>query len=351
MEFESSTEPSLVSKTFKPLDLCQTACQTESSDGTCNPNTAVPSCLSVPATLPNTSLSKPLVPKHSSVNSLDDEIKTLLTRKLVNRILHGRNSDTVQFHREELANELVGWIFEYIPDTYNSVYREQLINLLAIVSKQNLKDAQLHKTEWNRLLHEWLKKNCVNDIIFSRDIYRILAVDGFHGLHAENLKRYLPGILGPIRHEYRLHASGVRAMYEFFDDDLNIESITGTDSAYIVYLALLHFYSTRMQLSDDQVCYQIEQAISWTEGKLQKQSTYYPDLKCVNEDVIHTLANVYVQQFRNEQDWKVVGNELLRYMKVPTDKPKKNNKKKEETICEDPHSPEGSEEIISKSTL
>lgn len=256
-----------------------------------------------------------------------------MTRKLVDRILHGRRSDTVQFHREELANEIVGWIFEKLPDTYNFEYREQLIDLLATVSKQNLKDAQLHKSEWNRLLNEWLKKN--GDVIFKRDVYRILAVDGFHGLHSEHLKRYLPGILNPIRHGYRLHCRGVRAMYEFFEKNLKLESITGTDSAYVVYLALLHFYVSNLQLSDDQLCYQIEQAKSWTEGKLQKQSKYYPDLKHVDENVLKALSDVYVRQFRDEQDWKVVGNELIRYMKVPTDKPKKNSKKKEEQVEEE----------------
>lgn len=318
MASASSMEQSLPKKTFTTSDPCLVQSPTGSSEDICSQSTPLPSCSYAQQVLPNKYPSKPSIPKHLSAESLDKKIQSLLTQKVVLRVVNGRPSDTIQFHRHQLAEELLGWITKDVPDTFNATYRDQLLTILASAFKQTIKDIPIDESEWIKLLNQWIRINSLNDVISTRDIYRVLAVDGFRGFRPKDLKRYLSSILIPIRTEYRMHDKGVRAMYEFFDKDLTIESLTGTDSACVIFLALLEFYVSNLKLLDDQICYQVQQAKSWAEGYLHKQSDYYHDVKNVTENLIKTLGNVYSQQFTYPEDWKTVAKELLKNMELPT---------------------------------
>lgn len=318
MASASSMEQSLPKKIFGTLGPYPVQSPTESSEATCSQNTPLPSCSYVRPVSPNKYPSKPSVPKHSSIELLNEEIQNLLMQKLILQVVNGRPSDTIQFHRRQLAEELVGWITEDVPDTFNATYRNQLMTVLASTFKHTMKDIPVDESEWMKLLNQWIRNNSSDDVVFTREIYQILAVDGFRGFRPKDLKQYLATILIPIRAEYRMHSQGVRAMYEFFDEDLNIESLTGTDSACVIFLALLNFYVSNLELLDDQICYQVQQAKSWAEGFLHKHSEYYHDIKNVNENVIKTLGNVYSQQFTDARDWKTVGEELLKNFQIPT---------------------------------
>lgn len=317
MASASNTPQSLPKKTFSILDPCPLQSPTESSEDICNQSTLLPSCSSAPPVSPNIYLSEPLVQKHSSTESLDKEIRNLLVKNLVLRVIRGRPSDTIQFHRRQLAEQVVEWITKDVPDIFNTSYRDQLMTLLASAFKQPVKDMPLDESEWLKYLNQWIRINSYDDVVYSRDIYKILAVDGFRGFRPKDLKHYLVGILLPIRVEYRMHAQGVRAMYEFFDENLSIESLTGTDSACVIFLALLQFYVSNLEVLDDQISFRMQEAKSWAEGFLHKHSDYYQDIKNVNEDVINTLDDLYTQQFLDTRDWKTVGEELLKSLQIP----------------------------------
>lgn len=317
MASASSTVPSFHKKTFNTLDPCPLQSPTGLSEGIYSQSTPLPSCSYARRISPNKYLFEQSAQKHSSVESLDEQIQNLLTKKLVFQITHGHPTDTIQFHRRLLAEKLVECITEDVPDTFNTTYRNQLMTVLATAFKQTIKDIPLDESEWLKLLNQWIRTNSSEDVVFNREIYKILAVDGFRGFRPKDLKHYLADILLPIRAEYRIHAQSVRAMYEFFNDHLNIQSLTGTDSACVIFLALLHFYVSKLELSDDQICFQIQQAKSWAEGFLHKHSSYYHDIKKVNEDVIRTLGNVYSELFTDGEDWKTIGRELLKNLQVP----------------------------------
>lgn len=318
MASASSMVPSLLKKTFNTLDPYPLQCPTELSEGICNQSTPLPSCSYAPPVSPNKYLFKQSAQKHLSTESLDEQIQNLLTKKLVLQVVHGRPCDTIQFHRRQLAEQLVKYITGDIPDTFNTPYRDQLMTMLATAFKQTMKDMPLDESEWLKLLNQWIRINSSDDVIFNREIYKILAVDGFRGFRPKDLKHYLAGILLPIRIEYRMHAQGVRAMYEYFNEHLDIQSLTGTDSACVIFLTLLQFFVSNLELLDDQICFQIQQAKSWAEGFLHKHSIYYHDIKNVNEDVIKSLGNVYSEQFTDAKDWKIVGMELLQNIQVPS---------------------------------
>lgn len=323
MASKSNMQPSLVKKTFKTLDPYPRPCPTESFVVTCNPNTAIPSCSFAQLISPNKFPSKPLVLKHSSIELVNKELKDLIQKKLIYHVLNGRPTDTLDYHRHKLIDELIQWIqpSQNILDTYDSSYRDQLMTLLSSASKQNVKDIPLDESEWLKLLNQWIRKSSNEDIIFNRDIFQILAVDGFLGFRPKDLKQYLTNILIPLRSEFKMHAKGVRAMYEFFDQNSNIESLSGTDSACSIFLALLDLYANLLKklLLDDQVRFQVQQSKSWAEGFLHKHSDYYHDVKHVDEILLKSLANVYSEQFTDKKKMKHIGRELLKNLNVLCD--------------------------------
>lgn len=305
----------------------------ELSGATCNQSIPSPSCSYVPQDSPSSCLSEQSVRKHSSSELLNDKLKVLLNQKLVGMVLRGRISDSLQHHRMTLIRELADWIkpFTDLPDSYDARYRNQLLSLFATVSKQTVKNIPFEYSEWLKLFNQWIRCNSEKEVIFDRKIFEILAVDGFRGIGVKDLKQYLGGILLPVRVEYRTHIQGIRAMYEHFDENLIIESLIGTDSACVIFLALLHLYINHLEIFDDQVFIRVRRARLWAEGFLHNHRDYYRDLKQVNENVLTTLGNVYTQQFHNDEEWKKIGKELIKHLNIPsTVKPptKKKNKHK-----------------------
>lgn len=249
-------------------------------------------------------------------SSLDAKLKKLLTRKLTHQVISGRPSDTLLHHRRRLLRELTRWILpsEKSPSTFDPTFRDQLITLLATESKQGLKEIPVEESDWNKHINQWLKNNSADDIVFGREIFRILAVDGFSGIRPKDFKIYLSNILLPLRKLYRMHARGVRAMYAFFDQNGRVGSLTGTDSAYIILLALLILYVEHLpeELHDEQVSLRMRCLRSLVEGHLHKHSDYYRDIQNVNEDMLSTLAGLYTGQFVKRDNWETVGRDMLR---------------------------------------
>lgn len=243
-------------------------------------------------------------------------------------MLKGQPSDTLDFHRQKLIEELIHWVqpSQNVINTYDSTYRDKLMTLLSSASKHNVKDVPLDESEWLKLMNQWIRNTSNEEIIFNRDIYQILAVDGFHGLRPKDLKHYLTGVLLPFRSEFKMHVKGVRAMYEYFDQNSYIGSLSGTDSACAIFLALLELFSKLLNevLMDDQVRFQLQQVKSWVEGFLHKHSEYYRDVKYVDESLLKKLMNIYSEQFTDEKKLKYVGGELFKDLSVLCDEKLKN---------------------------
>ena len=234
------------------------------------------------------------------------------------QVVAGRPFETIHFHRRKLIKQLADWIgfFDNENDSWdeNVCYRHELISLLATASKQNLKDIPLDNAEWTKLLNKWIKVNSSGAVISNRKIYHILAVDGFRGFKPKCLKLYLPEVLLPLRKEYKSHVFAVRKMYDFFDKNESISSLTGTDSACIIFIALLEWYAFQMKndlMLDDQILFQVYQFKSWAEGFLQQHGEYYRDVKNVDEDLLKQFGKIYAKEFKDDESWKVVGRELL----------------------------------------
>lgn len=249
---------------------------------------------------------------------MNDQLEILLTQKLIYQVVRGRTTESLHDHRRRLVEELSRWILpcEKTPETYDSTFRDQLITILASGSKNQCTEIPLEESEWLKLTNQWVRNNSSDDMVFPRDIYAVLAVDGFYGFRPKDLKHYLSKILVPLRMEFRTHASGVRAMYAFFDDHESVASLTGTDSACIVFLALLRFYAGELQreMLDDHVALQVQRAQSLAEGYLHKHSEYYRDVRNVDEVMLKTLASVYSEQFVDRMHWEMVGKELFKLL-------------------------------------
>lgn len=228
---------------------------------------------------------------------------------LVRRIVHGKPFETIQFHRKQLMTQVVDWIGAFDSDRDDS-FRHELIGLLAKDLKQNLKSVPTVDSEWTKLLKKWLKTSGGMD----RRVYRILAVDGFRGLTPKDLKLYLPNVLSPLRREYESHVCGVRKLYDHFDT----YSLSGTDSACIVFMALIDFYALRMQndlMLDDQVRFRVQRAKSWAQLTLEQDVDYFRDVKNVDERLLKELGEIYAKEFQDAELVKTLGRELLTHLK------------------------------------
>lgn len=201
---------------------------------------------------------------------------------------------------------------------YGQDYRDHLIRLLLTTTtttkKKRLRELPHDEAECLRLLSQWLRCNTLPNgkDVAQRHMYRILAVDGFDGLEAKDLKNYVSSIWNPTgcRLEYRLHGTAVRDMYDWIDASPEVSSLTGTDSACVVFLALLELYGQHLSrvMMDDEVAHQTQRARLGVEGFLHRNASYYKDVRKVNEVMLKTLGLVYSKRF---EQWQKVGSELL----------------------------------------
>lgn len=225
-------------------------------------------------------------------------------------MIRGKPFETLEYHRRQLVREL-GEKMGVPSEEGNDRFRNRLLGLLSSVSKQNSTPAD--NSDWVKLLNKWIKANSSGAVLSNREIYEILAVDGFRGFKPKHLKLHLPEVLSPPRKERESHRRGVRSMYDFFRERKGVSGLTGTDSACVVFLALIRWYSSRMRddlMLDDQIEYGVGRAKIWAEGFLQQHADYYPDVKNVDEELLEEFGGVYERQFRDES-WREVGRELL----------------------------------------
>ncbi|GBN05071.1 hypothetical protein AVEN_117940-1 [Araneus ventricosus] len=167
--------------------------------------------------------------------------------------------------------------------------------------------------EWTRLLNQWLRQHATEDMV-DRQIYRLLAIDGFEGFEAKDLRTYLASALNSkgIREEYRQHTRAVRSMYEWIDTRPEISSLMGTDSACVVFLAFLQLYESKLNtlLADDRVAMQTHRARRSAEGFLHRNASYYKDIRKVTEDLLRELVFKYEYVWKG-QDGRRIGTELM----------------------------------------
>lgn len=249
------------------------------------------------------------------------QIKNLLEEEVARRCWSGSSQDTIQRHRLTVLHQVAEWlnISDALETNRDEMEREHLVKLLLKDTRKTIKNTKLlpqSEAEWSQLLHHWLRHNTLqnNQDVIDRRVYCLLAVDGFEGFQARDLKSYLSNIVDPdcIRREYRIHIRAIRKMYEWFDSQSHVSSLIGTDTGCVIFLSLLKLYNDQLQkvLVDDQIAMQTHQARMWAEGFLHRNATHYRDMKKITKELLAELGQVYVNAW-DGQDWTTLGEEQL----------------------------------------
>ncbi|GIY15387.1 uncharacterized protein CEXT_25971, partial [Caerostris extrusa] len=188
-------------------------------------------------------------------------VQRMIHQMVVLRSLRGPSDQTIQHHRRAVLEQVASWLGmpEAVREDNDGKERHQLLQLFSTSAKKTqIKQLPRDESDWSRHLSHWVRENTLRNgqDVKHRTIYKILAVDGFEGLEAKDLKNYLWNILNlsELRREYRHHLNAVRQMYEWLDTHSEVSSLMGTDSACVVCLALLHLYMQSLEnvIVDDQ---------------------------------------------------------------------------------------------------
>lgn len=258
----------------------------------------------------------PSHPKPFAIESPDEQLQDLLNKKVSRRCLMGYKEESLHQHRWKVLCEVAEWLglSESLHMHENESVLEELSTLLLKnLKRKNLKQMPREDLEWNRLLNQWLRQHSSEDVV-GRQIYRLLAVDGFEGFEVKDLRSYLTCVLNTknVREEYSQHMNAVRSMYDWINLQPEISSLMGTDSACIVFLALLQLFERKLNVlfSDDQVAMQTHQARRLAEGFLYRNASYYKDVRKVTEELLGKLGENYEMAWE-AKDWKRIGTELM----------------------------------------
>lgn len=246
----------------------------------------------------------------TDINAINSLLERLLRIKLAHHLQVAKPTESFQNVANDMLQEIRKWLD--LPDQPkdNNEFQEDLMNLMVRTASRHyaIKDIPIDQSEWNRLLAHWLRQNTFNNIIKDREIYYILAVDGFMGFQPNDLKKYLSNITNILRNTYRIHYRAVRNMYNWINSS-NIACLTGTDSASVIFLAFLNLYEKRLSICNRDVLTHLNQVKIWTEGYLHQHSNYYKVIKEVNDKLLDQIGKVYLDHFLNEEDWKLIGKE------------------------------------------
>lgn len=156
-----------------------------------------------------------------------------------------------------------------------------------------------------KFLNVLFKKNCIegqsNDkseqVLKLRHLNTLLAVDGFAGYMPSQFQNYITNLDCRKPHYLKIHCEAVRKMYNAFKDVDVLSGLTGTDSACVVYLALLRLL---LNTNDHQIQLIVEKLIKNAEGYLQTNARYYRDIRSVEHE-LDTLGQIYVHCVNSEQ--------------------------------------------------
>lgn len=240
-------------------------------------------------------------------------IQRLVARKLAT----STENPTWAHCQRQVLSDVARWLDmpRVLDDYHDDSVRERLVQLLLTSAKKKRhRDLPRDEGECLRLLGQWLRHNTLSNgkDVKTRQVYRLLAVDGFDGLEAKDLKQYVSGIWNPSsrRQEYKIHAEAVRSMYDWIDVSQQVSSLTGTDSACIVFLALLKLYKRDLKhvLMNDEIASQTNRAQLSVEGFLHRNANYYKDVRKVDDAMLDALGTAYANVF---PEWQSVGKELL----------------------------------------
>lgn len=258
----------------------------------------------------------PFLQKHLEIVSLDEKLQDLLHKKVAQHCLKGYKEETLEQHRWKVLCEVASWL--QLSDTLHIQQNEWVLDelltlLLKDLKPKNVKQMPREELEWSRLLSQWMRLHASEDVV-GRQIYRLLAVDGFEGFEAKDLRSYLSNILNPkdIRKEYCQHVNAVRSMYDWIELQPDVSSLMGTDSACIVFLALLQLFERKLEelFSDDHIALRAHQARRLAEGFLHRNANYYKDVRKVTEEMLRELGERYEMAWKGK-DWSQLGTELM----------------------------------------
>ncbi|GBO40673.1 hypothetical protein AVEN_133087-1 [Araneus ventricosus] len=226
---------------------------------------------------------------------MDPELRIAIEKAVDKRFMKGKNQETRQHHHITVLREVAEILNLPLPC-------EQEYQL------QQLLGMKFCRSDLGTLIDNWVRKNMIGPekLIKTRELFTILGVDGFNGIG--DFKAYL-------NKDNNSHFNGVVNMYKFLDTSI-ISSLTGTDSACVVFLALLKLFSTK--IVDDQARIVMEQIKNKIESFMHRHAQYYRDIHLVNDNILNALIRVYVNTNPNWfQHALERTNILLKNKKIP----------------------------------
>lgn len=246
------------------------------------------------------------------------QLKYLLNLKLAHHILNSEENayDTYESHCLDLLKTVRGWLKLSDVENHDDEthwFKQKLVKLFVTTASRHyaIKETPRDLSEWTRLLLHWTKQNTCSDgdLIKEREVYFLMAVDGFSGFKVKDLRKYLVNLFSTLRDPYKTHHRAVRRMYEWLDQSAVCSSLTGTDSACVVFLALLKVYDdNKLAGNDHSIKFHLNSVRQWTEGFLHQHAHYYKVIQSIDNLVLDELGRVYVEAF---PEWNKIGYELI----------------------------------------
>lgn len=119
--------------------------------------------------------------------------------------------------------------------------------------------------------------NSSEKILRNNDLNKLLAVDGFLGFECNDIKNYIDNL--KFGYGDDSHVDTVREMYNCE----KIANLSGTDSACIVFSALIEVFGKHIQ--DDQMKMQLNKIHEDNTSYLIKNGRYYTDIETIRNDM------------------------------------------------------------------
>ncbi|GFX70530.1 uncharacterized protein TNCV_875041 [Trichonephila clavipes] len=87
-------------------------------------------------------------------------------------------------------------------------------------------------------------------------------------------------------------------MYQWFESQPQVSSLTETDSGCVVFLTLLQLYMNNLEMMEDEITLQVHLAKRSADGFLHRNANYYKDVRNVTQALLQELGNIYVQEWQ-----------------------------------------------------
>jgi hypothetical protein len=166
----------------------------------------------------------------------------------------------------------------------------------------NLSTLPQISSEWKKQLSRYVRQN--GDVVNTQHLYQLFAVDGFAGVN--HLKLYLNNIIDNLPSYQRRYVSAIRKMYQWMMTQNKLSDLTGSDSAVVVFLALLKLFENRVNIFDQMVKFILHRARLNADALLHKNANYYQDVRRIDENLLDELGRVFETEYDDLEELQFV---------------------------------------------